>query len=97
MPMKEIALQVNLNSKDGEKLVSMINNGKNFYQPNLSYPLRKRGESKKGFLNPSSILDKETLLKIINLLETTSLSQKEIAKITKVHYNTVSNINTCKR
>lgn len=93
--MKDIAKMVNLNSKDGEKLVSMINTGENFRQEGISYPIRTRSETRKGSLNPSAH-DIDTIKKIIDLLEHSYKSQKAIAKECNVHYNTVGNINTCK-
>lgn len=95
MYMKDIAKEVGLNSQDGEKLVSMINNGENFRQEGIQYPIRARSVTRKGSLNPAAH-DEEVIKRIINLLETTYMSQKDIALMCGVHYNTVSNINTCK-
>ena len=95
MYMKDIAVAVGLNSEDGEKLVSMINNGEIFYQPNEHYPLRNRSMTRRGSQNPAAS-DEKVIKEIIHLLETTDYSQNHIAKMCNVHYNTVNNINTCK-
>lgn len=95
MFMKDIAKYVGLNSKDGEKLVSMINNGENFYQPNETYPLRKRSVTRMGGLNPAA--KEEAAKEVVELLITTNYSQQTIANMCGVHYNTVSDINRCKK
>ena len=97
IPLKQIAELVGLNSLDGEKLVSMINTGENFYSEYESYPLRKNSKSvsKTGELNPMANID--TAKKIIYLLENSTYTQNEIAKMCNVHYNTVNDINRCLR
>lgn len=96
-PLKQIAELVGLNSLDGEKLVSMINTGENFYCENESYPLRKNSRSiaKTGELNPMA--DVDAAKKIIYLLENSTNTQDEIAKMCNVHFNTVNDINRCVR
>lgn len=95
MFMKDIAIHAGLNSNDGEKLVSEINRGHIFAQPQLKYPLRARAATRTGSLNPAAH-DEEVILRIINLLSETNKTQAEIAEECGVHYNTVSNINRCK-
>lgn len=95
MKMKDIAIYVGLNSNDGEKLVSMINNGDVFYQDNENYPIRQRSQTIRGENNPAA--KTEAIIKVIDLLINSDLSQTEIAKQCGVHYNTVNDINRCKR
>lgn len=97
LTFKEIALQVKVNTNDGEKLVSQINTGENFHQENLDYPIRKNAKSiaKQGELNPSA--DLKRAKEIIRLLSTTDLSQSQIAQKCDAHINTVNDINRCIR
>lgn len=77
--LQEIAKEYNIDYSQ----LSEINNGKLHARPWATYPLRKSKEIK----------IQEILSNIINDLENSSLSQKEIAKKYNVCQNTVSNIN----
>ena len=94
---KQIAEIAMLDSADGEKLVSMINCGENFHQEGMIYPIRQntRSIAKHGANNPAAKVD--AVKKVVELLITTDMSQKDIAIECGVHYNTVSDINRCVR
>lgn len=65
--------------------ISDINTGRTFHDNKLKYPLKETYER--------SVLTKNTINEIINLLATTDLSYEQIANKTKVKAYTVGNIN----
>lgn len=82
----EIAKIIGNNLKPN--VVSRINLGINFHQPNLSYPIRKDTNEK--------ISQKEKANKVKFLLETTNYNLQEIANIVGIDRSCVSRINSGK-
>lgn len=83
--------------------ISDINQGKRYYNKNLSYPLRKdtkfTSEQMKnitGVNKGSSKFSLEEITEIVDLLKNSSFSFKEIAKQFNCSYATISNINNGK-
>ena len=77
--------------------IRCINEGTQWYNSSLEYPIRKNSKSisKQNENNPANKIKKEEALEIIRLLKETTKDQKEIAKMFDVHHNTVGNINRC--
>ena len=75
----------------------MINRGENFHQNDIDYPIRKKAKSisKMGKNNP--VANNKVAEQIVDMLINTNLSQTKIAQMLGVHYNTVNDINCCKR
>lgn len=75
-------------SEIGEKFdltspyISMINTGKKFFNPNIIYPIRKSRKK-----------SKEQIDKMIDLLQNTTLTMKQIANIVGMGYSTVKKYN----
>lgn len=93
----EIAQICQLQGNAVEKTVDMINRGENFHQNDIDYPIRKNAKSisKIGKNNP--VANNKIAEQIVDMLINTNLSQTKIAQILGVHYNTVNDINCCKR
>ena len=81
----------------GPNQIHYINNGNQWHDKDLEYPIRKNPKSigKQRENNPSNKIKKEDALKIIELLSTTSRTQNSISEEFKVHTNTINNINRC--
>lgn len=79
--------------------VSEINRGNRYFNPNLSYPLRKAPPPPKryGLENHLTKFTQEDLDRIYNLLINTTMTFNDIAIQEGICYGTVSNINTGKR
>lgn len=79
--------------------MSEINCGKRYYNPQLSYPLRKAPTPLKriGLENHLTKFTQETLNEIYDLLQNTTLTFNDIAARFGVCYGTISNINNGKR
>lgn len=77
--LKEIAQQFNMSYS----YLSDINNGTRLFHENIQYPIRKS----------SNCPSKEQYQLIIDLLETTNLSQVKIAKLLNVSATTVGRVN----
>lgn len=79
--------------------ISRINNGKRYYNPSLSYPLRpptgvKKGDKKeKGINNHNSKFTQADIDEIYDLIKNSSLSLQAIADKKGVSYTTISKIN----
>lgn len=79
---EEIAKETEYNSISS---IDRINIGKYWYDPDIEYPIRK------DFLGKSSC--KERWLKVVKYLQTTTLTQKEIAELCDIKRSTVTAIN----
>lgn len=77
--LKEIAEQFNMSYS----YLSDINNGTRLFHENIQYPIRKS----------SNCPSKEQYQSIIDLLETTNLSQAKIAKLLNISVTTVGRVN----
>lgn len=73
--------------------IGKINNGKRYYNPNYSYPLRTEISKERIGFNNHLAITPEQFEEIVNLLKNTNLTNQQIAEKTGVHKSTISNIN----
>ncbi len=87
-----------LNLDVTEHQIYYINNGEQWNDPEINYPIRNNPKSisKTGANNPSAKLTDGKVLEIIELLKNTTMSQKKIADKYGMHRNMIGYINTCK-
>lgn len=88
-PIKDLQIKYNI----GSSTISLINQGKKYYNPNFSYPLRKGGSSKA----TTRIFTEEEMSTIKKLLEENNTSMTEIGKIIKCDRKVIAAINNGER
>ena len=88
-PIKDLQIKYSI----GSSTISLINQGKKYYNPNFSYPLRKGGSSKA----TTRIFTEEEMSTIKKLLEENNTSMTEIGKIIKCDRKVIAAINNGER
>lgn len=88
-PIKDLQIKYSI----GSSTISLINQGKKYYNPNFSYPLRKDGSSKA----TTRIFTEEEMSTIKKLLEENNTSMTEIGKIIKCDRKVIAAINNGER
>lgn len=80
-------------------ILTRINSGQHYFNPNLSYPLRKKRIDRNELNNKQSKFfnNKDLLLDIIETLKNINLSYDEICSIYGISMTLLTNINTGKR
>lgn len=89
IPIKDLQIKYGI----GSSTISLINQGKKYYNPNFSYPLRKGGSSKA----TTRIFTEEEMSTIKRLLEENNTSMTEIGKIIKCDRKVIAAINNGER
>lgn len=80
-------------------IISRINTGKHYYNPSLSYPLRKIDIKRSEFENKQSLFydNEDLLLELISLLRNPAISYEEIEKQLQISTSIICLVNTGKK